>query len=189
MFKFIYRIFSKDKINFLDEILEELESNPIIRNEDEIAPKLCFYDEKFAKRSKDTFRNTRKFIPINSERLYFRNAALYLDREKLITVIDGGLHNSCQYLINYEGIILIRNGGLAKKIFLEKFTGILQRLAWFVIFLTFLFNVLLQLKFETSEINTSSSQKPLNIEITKPKQKTIGKQRVLDKVVIDSVSE
>lgn len=156
-----YRFFTSDKIKFLDDILFQLEKEPIEQNEDNIAPIVCFKDSKPDKIF-GSFRITKKFIPEGKERKYFRIAVNYLEREKYVSIIptNPAIPN---YIINYEGIVLVRNGGLSKKIFLDKVTGVLQRTAWLVIFLTFLFNVLLQLNL-LEPINRSEEKSPSKIK-------------------------
>lgn len=138
-----YRLLSSPKILFLDDILIELEKEPYEQGEDYIASKVCFKDTKSDKIFR-SFRITKPFIPEGEELNYFRIASLYLERENLITVLRYNPF-SPKYIINYEGIVLVKSGGLGRKLVLEKLSGVLQRLAWFIVFLTFLVNTLIQL--------------------------------------------
>ncbi|NGZ90402.1 hypothetical protein [Psychroflexus maritimus] len=170
-----YRFLSSPKIRFLDDILIELEKEPVEQNEDYIAPKVCYFDSKPYKIF-GSFRLTQHFIPKGKERLYFRIATLYLERENLISIIRVNPYTPT-YLINYEGVVLVKSGGLGRKIFLEKLSGILQRLAWTTVFLAFLINTLIQLKlvhpFKASnrETNPSDSTNKRTQDISKPIQK------------------
>jgi hypothetical protein len=138
-----YSLLSSPKISFLDDILTELEKELVAKNEAFIIEKVCY---KFSKPDKifGSFKKTKSFIPKNKEQLYFKIATLYLEREKLISIIQLNPEKPT-YLINYEGIVLVKRGGLCKKLFLEKVSGWLQRLAWIIVFLTFLVNTLVEL--------------------------------------------
>ena len=154
-----YKFLSSPKIRFLDDILIELEKEPVEQNEDYLAPKVCYFNSKPTKPF-GSLKLTQPFIPEGKERKYFRIAVLYLERENLITTLRVNPYKP-DYLINYEGIVLVKNGGLGRKIFLEKLSGILQRLAWTTVFIAFLVNTLIQLNiiqpFKASNRETNPS--------------------------------
>lgn len=159
-----YRLLSSPKIRFLDDILIELEKEPVEQSEDCIAPKVCYKDTKPDKVF-GSFRITKPFIPENKERKYFRIATLYLERKNLITILRFNPFTPT-YIINYEGIVLVRGGGLGRKLVLEKLSGILQRLAWTIVFLTFLINTLIQLGYIQKSTVTTEQTIP-NLPVNK----------------------
>ncbi|WP_417197769.1 hypothetical protein [Bizionia sp.] len=187
-----YRFLSSPKIRFLDNILIELEKEPVEQNEDYIAPKVCYFDSKPDKIF-GSFRLTQPFIKEGKERLYFRIATLYLERENLISIIRVNPYTPT-YLINYEGIVLVKSGGLGRKLFLEKWSGRLQRMAWIIAFFTLLFKILIDLNYIQPIKESNSDTIPndsLNICPTESKgsKESLKEplQKKLDKVQSDSL--
>jgi hypothetical protein len=138
----MYKYTTSKKVRFLEDILKFLEQNPFEHKEDDLATKVCF--NYVNQKPLPSIRMTKRFIPEGKERLFFRIASIYLEKEGLLDILKVNPNNPT-YIITYQGIILVRKGGLGKKIFLDNTNGFLQRLFWFVGFLTLLFTILLQL--------------------------------------------
>lgn len=186
-----YRLLSSPKIRFLDDILIELEKEPVEQNEDCIAPKVCYFDSEPDKIF-GSFRLTQPFIPEGKERLYFRIATLYLERENLISVIRVNPYTPT-YLINYEGIVLVKNGGLGRKLFLEKWSGRLQRMAWIVALLMLILKIIIDLNYipikETNSDTTPNDSLNIYPTETKKAKEPLKEplQEILPKVQTDSL--
>ncbi|GIZ10387.1 hypothetical protein [Flavobacterium sp. UMI-01] len=132
----------EEKFLFSDDILNQLAKEPEFQNEDYVAPIVCnnLVDiEIFGK-----IYTPKDFIPKDKERLYFRNATLYLESKNLI-IVDRTNPINPKYLISYEGLILVKNGGIIKDLRNTHIKDFLQKAVWFVAILTFFVSTLLSL--------------------------------------------
>jgi hypothetical protein len=146
----MYKFLVGGKIRFLDDILTFLESKVEQQSEDIVASNTCYLSNK------DKFFGViysfKTFLPKDKERLYLRVAMIHLENEKLIIKTTTKNLYIPDYLISYDGIILVKNGGYSKKIVLERLKELLQRCAWFTALVTLGFNIY----FQTHTVKLSS---------------------------------
>ena len=159
----MFKYFSGSKIYFLDEILIALNSKPIKFDEDELSLLVCNSATPF---------QFKEFLPKDNERLFLRSAMLYLEDKNLIHKFPNTTNIEIPiYLISYEGIILVKKGGLGKQIILERLKDFLQRLAFLTAFITLLFNIIIQYpKIKDASFGDSCSK---NIPLVKPQLKKV----------------
>lgn len=139
--KFHLFILDEEKFQFLDDILEQLVSEPNLQKEDYIAPIVC--NTKTEIEFFGYIYTTKEFLPKDKERLYFRIATMYLEEKKLIIVDRTNPYNP-DYLISYEGIILNKSGGIVKDLRNNYIKDFLQKTVWVVAILTFLLTSIVQ---------------------------------------------
>ena len=142
---------NEEKFQFVDDILIQLAKEPDFQLEDYIAPIVCnnVSDvEIFGK-----IYTKKDFIPQDKERLYFRIATFYLEEKKLIIVERSNPYNP-KYLISYEGLILVKNGGLITDLRNKYIKNFLEKTALVITILTFFLTVILS--FSRQESNNSS---------------------------------
>ncbi len=141
----------EEKFQFVDDILVQLAKEPEFQLEDYIAPIVCnnVSDvEIFGK-----IYTTKDFIPQGKERLYFRIATFYLEEKKLI-IVERSNPDNPKYLISYEGLILVKNGGLITELRNKYIKNFLEKTALVITILTFFLTVILF--FFRQESNNSS---------------------------------
>jgi len=148
-------------LKYLDEILKELlETTGDYVNEDIIAPKVTF---KKHKTPIGDFITTYEGIPEDKERVIFRLAMRHLEKQDLI-IMQAIDKNSPDYMITFEGLVVVKNGGLLKQRNNEKIKDFLQKIFWVIALLAFVVNtVFLILNYnvnvkKTYESNTQSVQ-------------------------------
>lgn len=140
-FKFHLFVSDEEKFQFLDDILEQLSSDPSLQAEDYVAP--IVWNTKADVEFFGEIYTPKDFLPKDKERLYFRIATIYLEEKKLITVDRTNPYNP-DYLISYKGIILNKNGGIVKDLRNKYIKDFLQKTVWVVAILTFLLTSIVQ---------------------------------------------
>ena len=157
-----YKILVSRKLRFLDEVLEILAKDPGVKiKEDDLANKICFDETDVEILGKLFFR--KEFIPENKEIMFTRLACIHLEDLKLLhkyTIIP----EKPEYLISYEGIICVQDGGLSAKNIKSSFKSILQNLVWLSTLIAFCINTFL-LYFDHNKNLEEANKKIKMIEI------------------------
>lgn len=134
-------ILDEEKFQFVDDILKQLAEKPEFQNEEYIAPIVCNNISEIEIFGK--IYTPKDFIPQGKERLYFRIATMFLEEKKLI-IVDREDPYDLKYLISYEGLILSKNGGVIEDLRNKYIRNFLEKFAWTVAILTFLFTTIIQ---------------------------------------------
>lgn len=167
----MYKFLAGDKIRFLDDILTFLESSVEQQDEDIVASKTCYNENK--DKILGIIYSFKPFLTKYKERLYLRVAMLHLEKEGLIQKYPNLKNVEVPvYLISYSGLILVRNGGYCKKLILDNLKEFLQRSAWFFAILGLLLNAYIYRDKFTS-CDTSTSQEVQVKEVQQEKTKVV----------------
>ena len=172
----MYKLLAGNKIQFLDDILTFLESKVEQQTEDLVASSSCYnYNKDKVLGINYSFKS---FLPKDKERLYLRVAMLHLEKEGLVNKLPNPNNIEIPlYLITYQGIILVRNGGYCKKLILDNIKETLQKIAWFITILTLILNLYINKEKLISSSDTSTNQetevKDILLKQTKKHQKQI----------------
>lgn len=138
MFKFLIFIFSP-KFYFLDSVLKELSTNfGYFYEEDNLVEKIT-KEDFLIKTFNFTLRRNKPFIDIGNEKYFTRYACQYLEEQKLVAITLTG-EDEVKYTLTYNGLIIVKSGGLFWSKFWNQLKTSTQYIVWIVAILTFVVN-------------------------------------------------
>ena len=138
MFKFLSFLLSP-KFYFLDLILKQLSQNfGYYYKEDELVEKVT-KDTSYVKDFNFHIKYTKKFIQEGNETYFVRYACQYLEEQNLIYISKLPPYD-VKYTLTYNGLIIVKSGGLFWSKFWSYIKNSFQYTVWLVAILSFVVN-------------------------------------------------